>query len=454
MKRSTAAPANPEDKLDFGRILPVFVIVLIDLLGISIIIPLVSLYAASFGANALMIGLLSAAYPIMQFIFAPILGRLSDRFGRKPILVVSQIGSLIGFLVMGLAGSLPVLFLARIIDGISGGNISAAQAVITDSTNERNRTQALGLIGAAFGLGFTIGPVIAYAVLAVTGGNYHAVAFVAAAFSFFSILLTTFWLKESHPKEKRGTDHKPLVSLDAITHALRKPQIGALLTLMFMAQFVFGGLEYLLSLFTLNRLGMDASGNALLFVFIGVITIIVLGGMIGRWSKTYGDRKVILAGLIALGLGMILIAVTPAQPPPGYNRADTIARLQSNAGSAASAVEQAKLSVDLPPDTNTGYLGVLWIFAAMIPAAVGGGILSPTINSAITKRSNPQEVGGMLGISASMSSAANAITPIVGGAMFQFFGSTVAFLVGGILLLALFFFTQRAIQPPPQPATA
>ncbi len=452
MKRSTAAPTNPEDKLNFGRILPVFVIVLIDLLGISIIIPLVSLYAASFGANALMIGLLSAAYPIMQFIFAPILGRLSDRFGRKPVLVVSQIGSLIGFLVMGFAASLPVLFLARIIDGISGGNISTAQAVITDSTNERNRTQALGLIGAAFGLGFTVGPIIAYAVLAITGGNYHAVAFVAAAFSFFSILLTTFWLKESHPKEKRGTDHKPLISLDAISQALRKPQIGTLLTLMFMAQFVFGGLEYLLSLFTLNRLGMDASGNALLFVFIGLITIVVLGGMIGRWSKTYGDRKVILAGLIALGVGMILIALTPTQPPPGYNRADTIARLQSNAG--ASAVDQAKLNVELPPDTNTGYLGVLWIFAAMIPAAVGGGILSPTINSAITKRSNPQEVGGMLGISASMSSAANAITPIVGGAMFQFFGSTVAFLVGGILLLVLFFFTQRSIQPPPQVTAA
>ena len=452
MKRTSSAPANPEDKLDFGRILPVFVIVLVDLLGISIIIPLVSLYAASFGANALMIGLLSAAYPVMQFIFAPILGRLSDRFGRKPVLVVSQIGSFIGFMVMGFAASLPMLFLARVIDGISGGNISTAQAVITDSTNERNRTQSLGLIGAAFGLGFTIGPVIAYAVLALTGGNYHAVAFVAAAFSLFSITLTTFWLKESHPKEKRGTDHKPLISPDAISQALRKPQIGTLLVLMFAAQFVFGGLEYLLSLFTLNRLGMDASGNALLFVFIGIITIVVLGGMLGRWSKTYGDRKVILGGLIALSVGMILIALTPAQPPPGYSRSATIARLQNNA--ASNVTEQAKLNVDLPPDGNTGYLGLAWIFAAMVPAAIGGGILSPTINSAITKRSNPQEVGGMLGISASMNSAAHAITPIVGGALFQFFGSSVAFLLGGVVLLGLFFFTQRAIQPQPVAAAA
>ena len=170
----------PEDKLDFKKLLPVFVIVLIDLLGMTIIIPLMPLYAVSFGANAFTIGLLGAVYPVMQFVAAPILGRLSDRYGRKPILLISQLGTLAGFLVLGYASSLWMLFLSRMIDGISGANISTAQAAIADSTNERNRTQGLGLLGAAFGVGFVIGPVIAFLSLLASNNNYHVPAFVAA----------------------------------------------------------------------------------------------------------------------------------------------------------------------------------------------------------------------------------------------------------------------------------
>jgi len=147
------ADAVPSDeKLDFKKILPVFVIVLIDLLGLTIIIPLLPLYATAFRATPFVIGLLAAAYPVMQVVGAPVLGRLSDRYGRRPILLVSQVGSFLGFLLLAMANSLPLLFLARIIDGISGANISTAQAVITDSTTEKTRTQGLGLIGAAFGL--------------------------------------------------------------------------------------------------------------------------------------------------------------------------------------------------------------------------------------------------------------------------------------------------------------
>ncbi|RPI29160.1 MAG: MFS transporter, partial [Chloroflexota bacterium] len=128
----------------------------------TIIIPLMPLYATAFGATPLIIGLLGAAYPAMQFIGAPILGRLSDRYGRKPVLLLSQAGTLVGFLLLGFSNALWLLFLSRLIDGISGGNISTAQAAIADSTTEKTRTQGLGLIGAAFGLGFIIGPVIAF----------------------------------------------------------------------------------------------------------------------------------------------------------------------------------------------------------------------------------------------------------------------------------------------------
>jgi len=131
------------------------------------------LYATSFGSDAFTIGLLGAAYPVMQFIGAPLLGRLSDRYGRRPILLISQVGTLIGFLMLGFAHALWLLFLARLVDGLSGANISTAQAVISDSTTEKTRTQGLGLIGAAFGLGFIIGPIIAFASLALSGNNYH-----------------------------------------------------------------------------------------------------------------------------------------------------------------------------------------------------------------------------------------------------------------------------------------
>ena len=248
IENTTSGEQQPEDKLDFKKILPVFVIVLIDLLGLTIIIPLLPLYAASYGADAFVIGTLSAAYPLMQLFGAPILGRLSDRFGRRPVLLVSQLGTFTGFIILGLANSLALLFISRIIDGISGANIATAQAVITDSTTEKTRTQGLGLIGAAFGLGFIIGPIIAFVTLGLTNNNYALVAYVAAFFSFCSILLTYFWLEETLPPEKRGQgSNKPGIKLGDMFKALSRPRIGFLLILMFFYQFSFGGYEHLLA---------------------------------------------------------------------------------------------------------------------------------------------------------------------------------------------------------------
>ena len=446
----------PTDKLDFKRILPVFVIVLVDLLGLSIIIPLLPLYAASFGANALMIGLLSGSYPVMQFLAAPMLGRLSDRFGRKPVLLVSQIGTFAGFVLMGFANTLPLLLIARIIDGISGANISTAQAVLTDSTTEKNRTQALGLIGAAFGLGFTVGPVLAYVSLALSNNNYHVTAFVAAGCSLLSILLTAFWLPESLPPERRGIKHGPIIDFGATLSALKRPEINFLLVLMFAQQFVFGGLEYLLPLFTLSRLGMSAGSNAILFVFIGLITVVVLGGLIRRWSASHGDRWIILLGLAMLAAGTIMTATTPEQPAPGYSRAALQQEL--NQGQPVTALDQLKVQIALPADDNNGWLGWVWIFVAMVPVSVGGAVLSPTINSAITKRIQGAETGAILGASASMSSLANALTPIIGGVLFQFFGTTLPFLLTGLLTVLLLALAARRIRtvpalvPPPSPA--
>lgn len=240
---SEQALTTPEtaEKLDFARIAPILLVVLVDLLGLTIIIPLLPLYAASFGANALQIGVITTIYPAMQFLAAPVLGGLSDRYGRKPVLVLSQIGTLIGFIVLGFANSLLLIAISRAIDGISGANISAAQAALTDSTTEKNRTQGLGLLGAAFGLGFIIGPIIAFISLAVSGNNYAVPAFVAAGFSLISILLTVFWFKETLPAEARGKNrvrHEKDITRRVLT-ALRQPRLGILFLIMFFQQLVF-----------------------------------------------------------------------------------------------------------------------------------------------------------------------------------------------------------------------
>lgn len=425
-------PVVEEDKLDFKKVLPVFVIILIDLMGLTLIIPIMPYYAASFGADAFVIGLLSATYPMMQFFGAPILGGISDKVGRRPVLLVSQLGTFTGFIIMGFANSLFILFLARIIDGISGANIATAQAVITDSTTEKTRTRGLGLIGAAFGLGFIIGPIITFVTLALSDDNYSLVAFIAAGFSLLSITLSYFWLEETLPPEKRGQGKTRIrVGLGAMVDALRRPQIGFLLLLMFAYQFAFGGYEHMLSLFTLDRLGMNASSNAGLFVFAGVIIVGVQGYFVGIWSRRYGDRWLLLFGLAVLAVGLILTAVTPQQPVPWYSEAAMLEEL-------ATDVTQDGVALDLPDDSANGWWGLVWILIATFPAAIGGGILQPTINSVLSQQVGADEVGGILGLSAAFFSAANALTPVILGALFKFFGSTVPFMVGGVILLGLY----------------
>ena len=446
-----------DDKLDFKKILPILVVVLIDLLGLTIIIPLLPLYATSFGANPQTIGLLGATYPLMQLLGAPLLGRLSDRYGRKPIMIASQIGTLIGFLVLGFANTLIVLFLARIIDGLSGANISTAQAMIADSTTEKTRTQGLGLIGAAFGLGFILGPVIAYAALALSGNDYHAPAFIAAAFSALSIGLSWFWLRETHQPGTTSTGRaRAPFSFAAMLRALTLPQIGLLLVLLFAQQIAFGGFEQLLALFTLTRLGMDAADNALVFVFVGLIVVAIQGGLLGRWSRKWGDRKLIYLGLGALALGLALTALTPHDPVPWYSQARVQTELHSQQTQPGSATEQ--LPVALPADSDRGWGGLAWLLVAMIPASIGGAVLQPSINSLLTKQIRADERGGILGVSTAFLSGANALAPLIGGAIFQIIGPSAPFWAWAGIMAVLLLVTLWAIKPggesAPVPMTA
>lgn len=431
------------DKLDFKRILPILVIVLVDLMGLSIIIPLMPLFAARFGATPLIIGILQATYPLMQFLGAPILGRLSDRFGRKPILIASQIGTLAGFILLGFANTLWLLFLSRIIDGLSGANISTAQAAIADSTNEKTRTQGLGLVGAAFGVGFILGPIIAYLVLLASGGDYRVVALTAAFFSLISILLTTFWFHETHHDDSPATSAlKSPFRFAAMFEALRRPTVGFLLLIMFFYQVAFGGYEQLFSLFTLTRLGMDATDTSGLFALAGIFIVIVQGGLIGRWSRKKGDRWLVILGVSALAIGLIGTSLTPRIPVPWYRESKV---MESLTGNSQVHVSAQNIKVTLPDEANKGWFGIVWLLIASFPAALGGGVLHPAVNSLITKSSDKREVGGMLGVSAGFYSAANAVAPLFYGSLFQWLGAPVPFFAGGLILLVLWLIAPKAI---------
>ena len=312
--------------------------------------------------------------------------------------------------------------------------------MVTDLTTDETRTQGLGLIGAAFGMGFILGPIIAFTVLIASGDNYQAVAFTAAFFSLASLLLTIFWLPETRNPQKNRSGGKSPFSFQAMAQSLNRPTIGVLLVLMFTQQLAFGGYEQMFSLFALNRLGMGARDTSGLFVLAGLFIVAIQAGFIGKWSKKYGDRWLVMLGLSTLAIGLILTALTPQIPVPWYNQTKITTEMQGRASTQL-------INVDLPPETNKGWPGIIWVLIASFPAALGGGVLHPAINSLITKSAGKDEVGGILGVSAGFYSAANAITPLFFGSLFQWFGAPVPFFIGGLLLAVLWVIAMRTVKP-------
>jgi DHA1 family tetracycline resistance protein-like MFS transporter len=354
--------------------------------------------------------------------------------------------------MLGFANAIPILLISRMIDGISGANIVTAQAAITDSTSPKNRAQGLGLLGAAFGLGFILGPIIAGIALALSNNDYRVPAFIAAFVSLLSIILTTVWFKETLPEAVRAKQEESQSEnlFKKILHTLNNPLLAVLMILVFIQRFVFGGFEQLLPLFTLVRLGLDGVGNAILFSFVGIILVVVQGRYIGTLSRRFGEVHLIYGGLALLALGLSLISITPQQAVAWYSRDAMTESLSETAAIGAEETAKLELAVELPDDENTGWFGLTWILVALIPTAIGGGMLSPSLNSLITQRSNAADIGSALGVSTAFVSAANAITPLVSGSIFQFFGSTAPFLIGGVILFLLMIAATQFLQESPK----
>lgn len=280
-------------------LLVLFLTVFVDMVAFGIIIPVLPLYAQHFDATPLQIGWLLGIYSGMQIIFTPVLGRLSDRFGRRPILMLSLAGTALGFVLMGVADSLLLLFIARIIAGITGGNVSIPQAYIADVTTPETRSKWMGMIGAAFGLGFTLGPMIGGIMSEI---SYGAPFFFAAGLTTANVVLLYFILPESLTREDRAA-HRSAPTIEVFRHGSGL-MFGLVVATYFFLITGFSIMTTLFPLFTARRFGYDALANGYLFGFIGIISVIVQGGLIGRLVRVFGETTLARVGLILTTLSL------------------------------------------------------------------------------------------------------------------------------------------------------
>jgi DHA1 family tetracycline resistance protein-like MFS transporter len=285
----------------------IFTTVFIDLVGFGIVIPVLPFYAEGtvFNGTPRTVGLLFASYSVMQLIFSPILGRLSDRYGRRPVLLISIIGTGIGFLILGFARYLWMLFVGRVLDGITGGNISTAQAYIADVTTKEDRAKGMGLIGAAFGLGFIFGPAIG-GILSRWG--IHVPFFFAAGLCFANAVLLYFTLPETvtpdHPARISAAGGRGLAQ---VLQALQQPRLAFVLVIYFFFVVAFSIMTTSFSLYTMFRFGYDAQHTGYLFAYVGVISVIVQGGLIGRLVKRFGELPLIIVGAFCFAISLFAV---------------------------------------------------------------------------------------------------------------------------------------------------
>ena len=365
-------------------LLVIFVTVFIDLVGFGIVIPVLPFYVegSRFHASPRMVGLLFASYSIMQLIFTPILGRMSDRYGRRPILFFSLLGTSLGFFILGFATTLWMLFAGRIIDGITGGNISTAQAYIADVTTEENRAKGMGLIGAAFGLGFIFGPAIGGILskwdLDLAGLHVPGIAvpfLFAGALALANATLLYFVLPETvkpgHPARASAATGR----WSQLFKALHQARLATVLAIYFLFIVAFSIMTSSFGLFTLYRFGFDAHDTGWIFAFVGVIGAIVQGGLIGRLVKKFGEPPLVIAGALLFALSLVFIPLT---------------------------------------GPHTGTLALLGLGALF---AVGNGLATPSLTSLASKSAGAGEQGGVLGVTQSVASLARAVGPLISAAL-------------------------------------
>ena len=361
----------------------IFTTVFIDLVGFGIVIPVLPFYAqgTAFNATPRTVGILFASYSVMQLIFSPILGNLSDKYGRRPVLLLSIIGTGIGFLILGLATTITMLFIGRILDGITGGNISTAQAYMADITSEENRAKAMGMIGAAFGLGFIFGPAIG-GILSRWG--IHVPFFFAAAMCFANATLLYFRLPETIDRKNAAKDRVRRRRLRDAKSALKEPKLVFLLVIYFLFIMAFSIMTSTFSFYTMFRFGYDAQETGYLFAYVGLIAVIIQGVLMGRLVKRFGEVPLVIIG--ALCFAISLFAVPFVGPAAGGLAGLLIGGgVFSMGNSLATPALTSLASKSVGPDQQGIVLGVTQSTASLA-RALGPSLSAILISSAIAHR--------------------------------------------------------------------
>jgi DHA1 family tetracycline resistance protein-like MFS transporter len=349
----------------------VYLAVFVDLLGFGIILPLLPFYAERFGATGLWVGAILTAYSAAQLVGASFLGRLSDRIGRRPVLLMSLAGSSVSLFLSGLAHALWPLLLARALAGLFGGSIAAAQAYVADVTAPEERAKYMGLLGASIGLGFVFGPALG-AGLAHWG--FGAAAFAASGIAALNFALAYFRLEETRPKERLHDPHSR-VDWSHLVDAIRHPSLRRFLGATFLVTAAFVAMEATFALLGEVRFGLNSSRLGLVLTFVGVVMVIVQGGLVGRLVARFGERALAVTGALLLAASLGSLPFAPS---------------------------------------------LAFAFAALGVLGAGQGLLSPTLSTLVSRASGKDEQGGLLGLGQSLAAAARAVGPIAAGWLYDY----------------------------------
>ena len=365
-------------------------IVFIDLLGFGIIIPILPFYAEHFGASPGIVTLLMATYSLMQFVAAPFIGSMSDRYGRRRVILISLVGTCVAYVFMAYASSLVMLFAARALAGLFAGNIAAAQAYIADITTPENRARGMGFFGAAFGLGFIFGPMIGGILSGSASGsiNFHAAPLFAASLSSIAAFLVVILLKESRKVGSLNSGGRGWFA--PIYLAIRRADMKHLIYLFLLVMFVFAGLEATIALWAERQFLWGPREVGYLFAYVGVIAAVVQGGIIGPATRRWGEMRVIILGLCGLVAGFALMPVASG-------------------------------------------MSLLLVATALL--AGGFGLCNPALNSLISRRAPTDSQGAALGVAQSGASLARILGPAFAGAVFSSLGRHAPYIIGALLLL-------------------
>ena len=383
-----------------GRLGLLFLAVLVDLVGFGIVLPVLPFYAMDFGADGLQIGILFTTYSLVQLVMAPLWGRISDRVGRRPVIILGLLGSVFAYAIFARADSLAMLFLSRIAGGIGGSTIPVAQAYIADVTPPGRRASGLGLIGAAFGLGFVIGPALGGILYGLSPGSPTAPGYTAAALCLANVLAALLWLPES--RRPGSSSRTPRFNLGAaLAEVAQSRQIRLILGGYLCITMAFSTLQPTLSLLASERFAMGTRQAGYLFALLGIVSVIVQGGLVRQLVPRFGERGMLRFSGVPFCVGLLLVGLATTVPA---------------------------------------------LLAGLVLIGIGYGGSIPSVLALLSRAADPERQGAVLGLGQSVGSLARVLSPTMAGALFDV-RLALPYLAGAALILIAAVFTAGLVQP-------